>query len=280
MIEPKGQLLSIDGKTKDEVRRSLERVLLTMRKTTSEPKLVELLKSCDYRTLAIGDGGNDVRMIQTAGIGVGISGREGLQAARAADYSVGSAVIFLVFMIDRLHHYIRELRIWRKSIEAVKKQIRGPEDGKVKSSEEMKALEDESAKLREETQHPDPLDSLSKQKGHIEKSRLMTSTRNFLYYNGILGKGKLPISTNNENLADEIVFLQAGGVGGSPPLILGSSPLTLGFSLQAFGHPFLSPIFSSSKSSNPKIGQMQIVIIPNSLSFVRGVALDDFSLNW
>lgn len=53
-------------------------------------KLVELLKSCDYRILAIGDGGNDVRMIQNADIGVGISGREGLQAARAADYSIGS----------------------------------------------------------------------------------------------------------------------------------------------------------------------------------------------
>ncbi|KAG8641362.1 hypothetical protein MANES_13G143600v8 [Manihot esculenta] len=87
--EPKGQLLLIDGKTEDEISRSLERVLLTMRITTSEPKLVELLKSCDYRTLAIGDGGNDVRMIQQADIGVGISGREGLQAARAADYSIG-----------------------------------------------------------------------------------------------------------------------------------------------------------------------------------------------
>ncbi|CAK9172986.1 unnamed protein product [Ilex paraguariensis] len=132
--EPKGQLLLINGKTEDEVCTSLERVLLTMRTTNSEPKdvafvvdgwaleialkhyrkaftelailsrtaiccrvtpsqkaqLVELLKSCDYRTLAIGDGGNDVRMIQQADIGVGISGREGLQAARAADYSIGS----------------------------------------------------------------------------------------------------------------------------------------------------------------------------------------------
>ncbi|KAK7272394.1 hypothetical protein RJT34_28947 [Clitoria ternatea] len=131
--EPKGQLLSIDGKTGEEVCRSLERVLRTMRITTSEPKdvafvidgwaleialshyrnaftelavlsrtaiccrvtpsqkaqLVQILKSCDYRTLAIGDGGNDVRMIQQADIGVGISGREGLQAARAADYSIG-----------------------------------------------------------------------------------------------------------------------------------------------------------------------------------------------
>ncbi|KAG5035524.1 hypothetical protein JHK87_010434 [Glycine soja] len=38
LIEPKGQLLSIDGKTEEEVCRSLERVLRTMRITTSEPK--------------------------------------------------------------------------------------------------------------------------------------------------------------------------------------------------------------------------------------------------
>lgn len=56
---------------------------------------MELLKSCDYRTLAIGDGGNDVRMIQQADIGVGISGREGLQAARAADYSIGSKLFYI-----------------------------------------------------------------------------------------------------------------------------------------------------------------------------------------
>ena len=40
-------------------------------------------------TLAIGDGANDVGMIQSAHVGVGISGLEGLQAARAADYSIG-----------------------------------------------------------------------------------------------------------------------------------------------------------------------------------------------
>lgn len=131
--EPEGQLLLIQGKNLDEVSRSLERVLLTMRISSTEHKdlafivdgwtleiilkhryeaftdlamlsrtaiccrvtpsqkaqLVELLKACDYRTLAIGDGGNDVRMIQEAHIGVGISGREGLQAARAADFSIG-----------------------------------------------------------------------------------------------------------------------------------------------------------------------------------------------
>eukprot|EP01105_Mastigella_eilhardi_P028771 TRINITY_DN970_c0_g1_i1.p1 TRINITY_DN970_c0_g1~~TRINITY_DN970_c0_g1_i1.p1 ORF type:complete len:935 (-),score=274.80 TRINITY_DN970_c0_g1_i1:55-2859(-) len=38
--------------------------------------------------LSIGDGANDVSMIQTAHIGIGIYGREGTQAARAADYSI------------------------------------------------------------------------------------------------------------------------------------------------------------------------------------------------
>ncbi|KNC69824.1 hypothetical protein SARC_17657, partial [Sphaeroforma arctica JP610] len=41
-----------------------------------------------YRTLAVGDGGNDVSMIQTAHVGVAIYGKEGLQAARASDYSI------------------------------------------------------------------------------------------------------------------------------------------------------------------------------------------------
>jgi len=40
-------------------------------------------------TLAIGDGANDVNMITAAHVGIGISGLEGQQAARAADYSIG-----------------------------------------------------------------------------------------------------------------------------------------------------------------------------------------------
>jgi phospholipid-translocating ATPase len=38
--------------------------------------------------LSIGDGANDVSMIQEADIGVGISGKEGLQAVMASDYSI------------------------------------------------------------------------------------------------------------------------------------------------------------------------------------------------
>jgi phospholipid-translocating ATPase len=39
-------------------------------------------------TLAIGDGANDLAMISAAHVGIGISGKEGLQAARVADYAI------------------------------------------------------------------------------------------------------------------------------------------------------------------------------------------------
>ncbi|CAK4656690.1 hypothetical protein LEN26_000892 [Aphanomyces euteiches] len=52
--------------------------------------LVALVKErvATSRTLAIGDGANDVPMIQEAHIGVGISGQEGLQAVNASDYAI------------------------------------------------------------------------------------------------------------------------------------------------------------------------------------------------
>ena len=39
-------------------------------------------------TLAIGDGANDIGMILEAHVGIGVSGREGLQAARISDYAI------------------------------------------------------------------------------------------------------------------------------------------------------------------------------------------------
>ena len=51
--------------------------------------VVELIgKYTKSVTLAIGDGANDVAMIQKAHVGVGISGQEGLQATSASDYSI------------------------------------------------------------------------------------------------------------------------------------------------------------------------------------------------
>lgn len=53
-------------------------------------QVVKLVKQHvkDAITLAIGDGANDVGMIQAAHVGVGISGVEGLQAASASDYAI------------------------------------------------------------------------------------------------------------------------------------------------------------------------------------------------
>ncbi|KOS17081.1 putative phospholipid-transporting ATPase [Escovopsis weberi] len=52
--------------------------------------VVKLVKKYQKESilLAIGDGANDVSMIQAAHIGVGISGMEGLQAARSADVAI------------------------------------------------------------------------------------------------------------------------------------------------------------------------------------------------
>uniref|UniRef100_A0A2N9H1A2 Endoplasmic reticulum transmembrane protein n=1 Tax=Fagus sylvatica TaxID=28930 RepID=A0A2N9H1A2_FAGSY len=67
-----------------------------------------------------------------------------LMAKHLLEATLMGSSLFLALMIDRLHHYIRELRIRRKSMEAVKKQTRGSEDGK----DELKALEEETATLR------------------------------------------------------------------------------------------------------------------------------------
>lgn len=56
---------------------------------TQKAEVVKLIQTrSGKRTLAIGDGGNDVSMIQTADVGVGISGKEGQQASLAADFSI------------------------------------------------------------------------------------------------------------------------------------------------------------------------------------------------
>ena len=46
------------------------------------------MKDTNAFTLAIGDGANDVNMIQTATIGIGIMGKEGTQASTMSDYAV------------------------------------------------------------------------------------------------------------------------------------------------------------------------------------------------
>ncbi|KAH6777324.1 B-cell receptor-associated 31-like protein [Perilla frutescens var. hirtella] len=71
-----------------------------------------------------------------------------LVAKHLLEASLMGFSLFLFLMIDRLHYYIRELRVRRKSMEAVKKQNRVFDDSKSPAPEEIKVLEDEMSKQR------------------------------------------------------------------------------------------------------------------------------------
>ncbi|XP_031340747.1 probable phospholipid-transporting ATPase IA isoform X3 [Photinus pyralis] len=63
-------------------------------------------------TLAIGDGANDVAMIQKAHVGVGISGQEGLQAACASDYSIAQFRFLLrLILVHGAWNYLRMCKL-------------------------------------------------------------------------------------------------------------------------------------------------------------------------
>ena len=59
-------------------------------------------------TLAIGDGANDVNMITSAHIGVGICGLEGKQAARASDYAIGQFKFLKKLLFYHGHESLRK----------------------------------------------------------------------------------------------------------------------------------------------------------------------------
>lgn len=95
--------LVIDGKTLTYIldrRSNLQKPFLELSKCCTsvlccrvtplqKAYIVKIVKEeLKMRTLAIGDGANDVSMIQTADVGIGISGLEGRQAVMAADFSI------------------------------------------------------------------------------------------------------------------------------------------------------------------------------------------------
>ncbi|CAK4034379.1 phospholipid-translocating P-type ATPase [Lecanosticta acicola] len=64
------------------------------------------LKKCV--TLAIGDGANDIAMIQEAHVGIGITGKEGLQAARTSDYAIAQfRFLVKLLLVHGRWNYIR-----------------------------------------------------------------------------------------------------------------------------------------------------------------------------
>lgn len=67
--------------------------------------LIKLNVKPEPVTAAIGDGGNDVSMIQEAHVGLGIYGKEGRQAVRAADYAFGKFRFLRRLVLMHGHFY-------------------------------------------------------------------------------------------------------------------------------------------------------------------------------
>ncbi|XP_069850049.1 phospholipid-transporting ATPase VB isoform X1 [Dipodomys merriami] len=93
--------LVVDGKTLNVIfqgnleKKFLEltqycRSVLCCRSTPLQKSMmVKLVRDhCGVMTLSIGDGANDVSMIQAADVGVGISGQEGMQAVMSSDFAI------------------------------------------------------------------------------------------------------------------------------------------------------------------------------------------------
>ncbi|GAB9476364.1 hypothetical protein Gpo141_00013430, partial [Globisporangium polare] len=104
-----GECLEItlaDDRCRDEFLKlamSCEGVVCCRVSPSQKAEVVTLVRHTDTkaRTLAIGDGANDVAMIQRAHVGVGICGMEGMQAVNSSDYAIGQ-FYFLEKLL--LHH--------------------------------------------------------------------------------------------------------------------------------------------------------------------------------
>ncbi|KAJ1916986.1 putative aminophospholipid-translocase [Mycoemilia scoparia] len=84
-----------------EVATKLSAVVCCRCSPTQKAEITQLIREyTKKRTVAMGDGGNDVSMIQAANVGVGLVGKEGKQASLAADFS-----------ITQFHHVSR-LLLW------------------------------------------------------------------------------------------------------------------------------------------------------------------------
>lgn len=72
-------------------------------------EIVQIVKkNVNAITLAVGDGANDVGMIQTAHVGVGINGNEGLQATNSSDYSIAQfSYLEKLLLVHGAWSYIR-----------------------------------------------------------------------------------------------------------------------------------------------------------------------------
>ncbi|XP_051941626.1 probable phospholipid-transporting ATPase VD [Hippocampus zosterae] len=95
-----GFILVIDGRTLNwtledasncflELSHSCKAVICCRSTPLQKSQVVRLIRDkLKVMTLAVGDGANDVSMIQVADVGIGISGQEGMQAVMSSDFAI------------------------------------------------------------------------------------------------------------------------------------------------------------------------------------------------
>ncbi|XP_034149801.1 probable phospholipid-transporting ATPase IF isoform X5 [Esox lucius] len=90
-----------------EVCKNCSAVLCCRMAPLQKAKVVRLLKTSPEKpiTLAIGDGANDVSMIQEAHVGIGIMGKEGRQAVRNSDYAIARFKFLSKLLLVHGHFY-------------------------------------------------------------------------------------------------------------------------------------------------------------------------------
>uniref|UniRef100_A0AAY4EPR5 P-type phospholipid transporter n=1 Tax=Denticeps clupeoides TaxID=299321 RepID=A0AAY4EPR5_9TELE len=90
-----------------EVCKNCSAVLCCRMAPLQKAKVVRLLKTSLEKpiTLAIGDGANDVSMIQEAHVGIGIMGKEGRQAVRNSDYAIARFKFLSKLLLVHGHFY-------------------------------------------------------------------------------------------------------------------------------------------------------------------------------
>uniref|UniRef100_H0XU14 Phospholipid-transporting ATPase n=1 Tax=Otolemur garnettii TaxID=30611 RepID=H0XU14_OTOGA len=88
---------------------SCRAVLCCRMSPLQKAEIVDMVKKhVSAITLAIGDGANDVGMIQTAHVGVGISGNEGMQATNNSDYAIAQfSYLEKLLLVHGAWNYLR-----------------------------------------------------------------------------------------------------------------------------------------------------------------------------
>ncbi|XP_072294416.1 phospholipid-transporting ATPase IF isoform X1 [Eucyclogobius newberryi] len=90
-----------------EVCKNCSAVLCCRMAPLQKAKVVRLIKTSPEKpiTLAVGDGANDVSMIQEAHVGIGIMGKEGRQAVRNSDYAIARFRFLSKLLLVHGHFY-------------------------------------------------------------------------------------------------------------------------------------------------------------------------------